>query len=787
MEDRPAGERYFRHPGDVLGLIAWAVVTLALIAFVEAATNTSDGLRRDLGRAATSIPGALREILLAVVQVTTLGVALAVVVALVLATRWRRLLIVTASAAAGAALVVGLDAALDLAGSVPGALDDDGWLVSTRFPSLPHVGGAAAGLTVGIPWLSRSWRRAAVRSAVVVAVTVAVAGVAGAAQVMIAVSAGAMLGSAILVAVGAPNRNPAPSAVSAALTGAGIAVDQLTLHRAVGGRAQLYDAATPTGDGLYVKVYGRDSRDADLLYRAYRRLLLRDPGDALPAATIDRDVEHEALALLLASRAGVRCPDVHTVVTMADGSTILAMERVGGRRLDEVDSHDVDDVLLDRVWSEVAGLHRGGFAAHRALRAANVLVEENGRPVLIDFGASVASATSRLKAIDRAELLVSLACSVGVERAVASAARVLPSDQLGEAVAYVQPLALSAATRKQASKSLLGDVRAAIASATGEEPAPLEPLVRIRARTVILVLTLAGAFYVLLPQLANVDDSIDALGSANWGWLSVALVLSMVTYVGAALAMAGGVAARLPAVETALAQLASSFVNRVTPAKVGGLALNVRYLQKAGVEPAAAVAGVGLNVAIGAVVHMILLTVFLAWAGQDGSGGGFSIPASSTALVVVALVLAVLGAVAATGWGRRFVRVHVLGFLRQAAASVLTLARSPGRLAALVGGSLIVTFAYMGALICCVKAFDGGMTVAEVGAVYLGASVIAAAAPTPGGLGAVEAAFVAGLTALDLAPAIAVAAVLSYRLATFWLPILPGWLSFQLLQRRGFV
>ena len=46
--------------------------------------------------------------------------------------------------------------------------------------------------------------------------------------------------------------------------------------------------------------------------------------------------------------------------------------------------------------------------------------------------------------------------------------------------------------------------------------------------------------------------------------------------------MSGGVPERLPFVPTLAAQLASSFVNRVTPAKVGGMALNVRYLQKAG-------------------------------------------------------------------------------------------------------------------------------------------------------------------------------------------------------------
>ena len=64
-----------------------------------------------------------------------------------------------------------------------------------------------------------------------------------------------------------------------------------------------------------------------------------------------------------------------------------------------------------------------------------------------------------------------------------------------------------------------------------------------------------------------------------------------------------------------------------------------------------------------------------------------------------------------------------------------------------------------------------------MGAVYLAAAVIAAASPTPGGLGAIEAALIAGLTGIGISSGAAVSAVLIYRLATYWLPVLPGWLS----------
>jgi undecaprenyl-diphosphatase len=216
------------------------------------------------------------------------------------------------------------------------------------------------------------------------------------------------------------------------------------------------------------------------------------------------------------------------------------------------------------------------------------------------------------------------------------------------------------------------------------------------------------------------------------------------------------------------------------------MALNLRFLQKAGVAPPEALTGIGLNVAAGGIAHLVLFVMFIAWAGQSDTNS-FQIPSSSKLLVAIAVVLALVGLVALTRWGRRMLRTHVLTFLKQSVHSVVVLAHSPSKILALVGGSFAISIAYICALAAAVQAFDGGVSFAQVGAVYLGASVIAAAAPTPGGLGAMEAALVAGLTGVGMKPSIAVAAVLSYRLLTYWLPVLPGWLSFHYLERRDFI
>jgi undecaprenyl-diphosphatase len=106
----------------------------------------------------------------------------------------------------------------------------------------------------------------------------------------------------------------------------------------------------------------------------------------------------------------------------------------------------------------------------------------------------------------------------------------------------------------------------------------------------------------------------------------------------------------------------------------------------------------------------------------------------------------------------------------------------------LFGGSALITLAYIAALAASIKAFTStGPSLIVIGAVYLASAALAAAAPTPGGLGAIEAALIAGLTSVGMHAGPAVSAVLLYRLATYWLPILPGWLSWRFLQRREYL
>jgi undecaprenyl-diphosphatase len=158
----------------------------------------------------------------------------------------------------------------------------------------------------------------------------------------------------------------------------------------------------------------------------------------------------------------------------------------------------------------------------------------------------------------------------------------------------------------------------------------------------------------------------------------------------------------------------------------------------------------------------------------------------TTAVVVVLIVVVVLVMVMlAIPVLRRLAHEKIVPPVVRSARAVVDLTHRPTKIVELFGGSAVITLANVFALVACVEAFGGGPAVVETALVYLVGSALSNAAPTPGAIGATEAALTAGLTAAGMASHVALAAVLMFRVATFWLPLLPGWLTFAGLQRAG--
>jgi undecaprenyl-diphosphatase len=467
---------------------------------------------------------------------------------------------------------------------------------------------------------------------------------------------------------------------------------------------------------------------------------------------------------------------------VAGGTALLVEERLTARSLDMLAPEELSEALLADMWAQVARLRRARIA-HRDLRLANVMVDGESRVWIVDFGFAEAAAGPRRLDQDVAELLASSALAVGPRRAVTAAAGALGAEAVAGALPLLQPLALSAATRQAYRRrpGLLDELRQQAGREAGVELAAPAALTRIRVRTVLTLAVLGFAVHLLLPQVGEVRHTFHALRGAHWEWLAAALFASAATYPAAALARLGSVEAPLPLATTTAVQLAGSFVNRLSLGNLGGAGLNERYLEHQGLDRPAAVAGVAAVSAAGFLVHMAALAASLILVGRAGIPA-LHVPHRWPLLVAVVAVLAALGLAVRAPRRRR-----LLSALRQGAQAFLAALRRPARALELFGGSVATTFGYVLALAASLHTFGAGVPLERVAVAFFGGTALAAAAPTPGGLGAVEAALVAALTGLGVRVGPAVAGVLGFRLVTFWLPILPGWLAFRSLRREGVI
>ncbi|MEU8455721.1 lysylphosphatidylglycerol synthase transmembrane domain-containing protein [Streptomyces griseoaurantiacus] len=315
--------------------------------------------------------------------------------------------------------------------------------------------------------------------------------------------------------------------------------------------------------------------------------------------------------------------------------------------------------------------------------------------------------------------------------------------------------------------------------------APVEPvrLERVRPRTLISFIAGAIGAYFLLTQLTHIE--FDTLfENAQWGWVAAAVGFSALSYVAAAMSLLGFVPERVPFPRTVAAQVAGSFVKIVAPAAVGGVALNTRFLQRAGVRPGLAVASVGASQLFGLGCHILMLLSFGYLTGTEKTP---SLSPSRTVIAGLLTVAVLVLVVTSVPFLRKFVVTRVRSLFAGVVPRMLDVLQRPQKLMTGIGGMLLLTACFVMCLDASIRAFGDGSTslsIASVAVVFLAGNALGSAAPTPGGVGAVEATLTVGLIAVGLPKEVAAPAVLLYRLLTLWLPVLPGWLFFNHLTRR---
>jgi uncharacterized protein (TIRG00374 family) len=288
----------------------------------------------------------------------------------------------------------------------------------------------------------------------------------------------------------------------------------------------------------------------------------------------------------------------------------------------------------------------------------------------------------------------------------------------------------------------------------------------------------------VLPQIGQLKESIVAAKNSDWRWLGLGALFATLTYFASAFSYVALAKVPIRYMITLGVQFAASFANRIIPSGIGGLGLNVDYLIKNGHKPSEAGSVTAANSASAFVSYVILLFVALTINNSSllSIFSGNSVP--YWVLIIVFAALLIIGFIIYK-WEK--IRSKITKFINEMWKDLIEYRHEPFRMVLAIVGASLVTIFYVSTLYACSHAVGINISFLSAFIAYTVGTLVGAAIPTPGGLGGVEAGLYAAFIGLGYDNTTSFAAIIIYRLFTFWLPILPGYLVFWQFQKRKIV
>jgi uncharacterized membrane protein YbhN (UPF0104 family)/tRNA A-37 threonylcarbamoyl transferase component Bud32 len=653
------------------------------------------------------------------------------------------------------------------------------------YPELRLAGATAVIVVVG-PELVRTVRVVATWLVPLAALGAVVLGAARPSGLLAGVALGLGAGALARLIFGSAAGVPPTGQIRGAMASLGVEVADLRTSAQQHVGAAEYVGHDTEGQPLKVRVLGRDAQDTQRLARQWRLLSYKDPPRSAPTGRLEQ-VEHQALATLMAAQAGVRVPEVVIAALGPDGDALVVTRQPDVDPLELSRPDEVSDETLEALWQQVARLHAAGIS-HGRLNASNVLVVDDG-PMLVDFSAATLGAPQSTLDMDVAELVVACTVLVGPDRTLSKAVAAGWGDAVGRVLPYLQRAALTPHLRDLARSHEIGlkDLRTEAAEATGQEVPETIPLRRMRPRDLLLTALVGVAAYLLITQLAKIGFGTiaDELRHAEVAWIIVGLIVAQLTFVAGGVSVRGAVPTPLPLLPCVVLQSAIKFINLTVPSSAGRIGINVRFLQRMGAPtPQAFAAGAVDDVSEKLVeVALVLLTLPFVHVATQSSDLKLGVPSGRlilTVLAVLALIILALLFVPS-------IRAKVLPPIRVAFFSLWAVARDRRKRLELFGGQLGVEAFYALTLGAACLAYGVHLTFAQLLLVNTAASAFSSLIPSPGGVGTAEATLTAGLVAMGVDNSTAFAIALTHRLCTYYLPPIWGYFSLQWLQRKGYI
>ncbi|HET8593202.1 MAG TPA: lysylphosphatidylglycerol synthase transmembrane domain-containing protein [Solirubrobacterales bacterium] len=316
-------------------------------------------------------------------------------------------------------------------------------------------------------------------------------------------------------------------------------------------------------------------------------------------------------------------------------------------------------------------------------------------------------------------------------------------------------------------------------------------------QTAIAVVLLFVAIYVLIPRLFDLQDAIGKIKEGDPIWIAVGILCCVAMFAAYVALFRGVVGEKVihlewrESYEITMAGLAATRL--FSAGGAGGILLTYWALRKAGMERRQSVCRMLAFLVVLYSVYLVALVVFGILLRTHVISGeaplsGTVIPAAlAGAVIVIGLLIALLPddierrieRHTSGRFGRLAQRLATApATLAQGTRTAIAFIRHPSSGALAIGGAIGFWAANIAILWASFHAFDVSVPLGVViQGFFLG--MIANLFPlAPGGVGAVDAGMIGAFVLFGLPSAEVFAAVLTYRVIAFWLPIPPGIIAF---------
>ncbi len=778
-----SSRRAARRPRDLVTLLATLAVTALVTALGTFAAQTTAGLDADLTTATRVLPSFVLFVLNTIGATSIIFVPVLVGISLLTRNRTRQLVDALLAAGLSVLTLVAISILIVQSNSPRLILALTGGIQTEGVTPLdPLIAGLISFLVIARVFDRGKLGLIAIISVIALSFVSLVAGQTTIVTQLVNILLGWAIGLAVRYSFGTPINRASVEKLVEALNSGGLIVDEIELSLETS-EGRIFRAVLKTGAQINVWVFDWELQGSGVLGSWWRGLTVKTSGD-FRGMSIRRRVERTALLTYAIAATGVRVPEVELVREIEPDSIFIALENLSGSSFAEINSRKIQitSSQIEKFLTDVKTMHDADIA-HRSLSAENIYVTQSGDIAITGVHSGTVAATDLQQRVDLAEALVTAARSSSILETVQVAKKLFSTKELIRTIPAIQSVAMSRKTRQylRSNKELLKDLRKALGELAPSSDLQPISFQRIKWKNILLASASVVALYVLVPQFSQINPQ-ELLSTAEWKWAGIALIASALTYFASTALLLSFISVPVNRFRALQAQLAASFATLVTPPTLGSVAVNIRFLNRAGVSGPAAATAVGVSQVVIFFIHVLLLVVFGVVAGTQTD---FSFRPSRITLVIFVVIFALL----ILGFSINQVRNWILNKTRpifsQAGPTLAIIAQQPQRLLLSVLSSISLNFAYIVAFYSSLNAFGSEISFATAAFVYLAGATLGQAAPTPGGIGAVEAALVAGLTASGIPSGTALSGVLLYRVVTFWLPVLPGWYAFANLQSKN--